>query len=151
MHPQDRISAPLGWAFQKDSELIECFNYHLQKMIEAGILDNELRKTTPTDNKDYRHKNKILYHWSIVPSLDLDLYITSRFFNSCKVTFSGIDEAITLDYHNVSFPFAILILGLCAALVQGAIEAATRASRKTFGIANTKFAAFDGTKYEIQA
>ena len=29
----------MAWAFQKNSELVECFNYHLQKMIEAGILD----------------------------------------------------------------------------------------------------------------
>ena len=29
----------MAWAFQRNSELVECFNYHLQKMIEAGILD----------------------------------------------------------------------------------------------------------------
>ena len=45
----------MGWAFQKDSELVECFNYNLQKMIEAGILNNELRKTRPQYNDDFRH------------------------------------------------------------------------------------------------
>ena len=61
--------------------------------------------------------------------------------------FSGIDDAITLDYHNVAFPFAILISGLCAAFVQVAIEAATRAIKKE----SPRKVTLEGVKYEIQA
>ena len=45
----------MGWAFQKDSELVDCFNYNLQKMFEAGIINNELRKTGAKYNEDFRY------------------------------------------------------------------------------------------------
>ena len=32
------MKAPFGWAFQKDSELVEMFNHHTQKMKERGTL-----------------------------------------------------------------------------------------------------------------
>ena len=36
---QERVFKPLAWGFQKDSELIGIFNYHLHKMHEAGMVD----------------------------------------------------------------------------------------------------------------
>ena len=42
--PQDGLGNPLAWAFQKDSEFVELFNYHIQKMDEGGLL-NQLQKT----------------------------------------------------------------------------------------------------------
>ena len=36
---QERVVKPLAWGFQKDSELIGIFNYHLHKMHEAGVID----------------------------------------------------------------------------------------------------------------
>ena len=50
---QDSINAPLGWAFQKESELAECFNYNLRKMDEAGILSLLLHKTKTKFNEDF--------------------------------------------------------------------------------------------------
>ena len=41
---QDGLGNPLAWAFQKDSEFVELFNYHIQKMDEGGLL-NQLQKT----------------------------------------------------------------------------------------------------------
>ena len=35
---QGKVKTPLCWAFQKDSELAEVFNYHLQKMRETGTM-----------------------------------------------------------------------------------------------------------------
>ena len=29
----------MAWAFQRDSEFVECFNHHLQKMSEGGLLN----------------------------------------------------------------------------------------------------------------
>ena len=42
--PQDGLRGPLAWAFQRDSEFVELFNYHFQKMDEGGLL-NQLQKT----------------------------------------------------------------------------------------------------------
>ena len=61
----------MGWAFQKDSELVECFNYNLQKMLEAGILNNELRKTGPKYNADFRQHNHAYALDLVAPSLQL--------------------------------------------------------------------------------
>ena len=38
------MKGPLAWAFQKDSEFVECFSYHLQKISEGGLL-NRLERT----------------------------------------------------------------------------------------------------------
>ena len=51
---QDSINAPLGWAFQKNSELVECFNYNLQKMDEVGILSFLLHKTKTKYSEEFR-------------------------------------------------------------------------------------------------
>ena len=32
------MKGPIAWAFQKDSEFVECFSYHLQKISEGGLL-----------------------------------------------------------------------------------------------------------------
>ena len=45
------------------------------------------------------------------------IHQTSNSFNS------GIDDAISLGYNNVAFPFLILIIGLVGALGQLAVEA----------------------------
>ena len=44
-------------------------------------------------------------------------------------TFSGIDDAISLGFDNVAFPFAILSAGLVVALMQVIIEALLRCSQ----------------------
>ena len=36
---QGSISEPSAWAFQKDSELVDLFDYHLHKMKEIGMRD----------------------------------------------------------------------------------------------------------------
>ena len=41
---QDGLKGPLAWAFQRDSEFVELFNYHFQKMDEGGLL-SQLQKT----------------------------------------------------------------------------------------------------------
>ena len=35
---QDGIKAHLGMAFQRNSQLLKCFNHHLFKMIESGVM-----------------------------------------------------------------------------------------------------------------
>ena len=54
---QDGLKGPLAWAFQKDSEFLECFNYHFQKMDEGGLLSH-LQKTIYTE-KTYEDKNDV--------------------------------------------------------------------------------------------
>ena len=34
---QEKVKDRISWAFQRDSELVECFNHNLLKMVEAGI------------------------------------------------------------------------------------------------------------------
>ena len=41
-------------SLQKNSEFRECFNYNLQKMIERGVINNELLRIGTKYNKDYR-------------------------------------------------------------------------------------------------
>jgi hypothetical protein len=41
----DSVTCQLGWAFQKNSEFTEFFNYHLFKLIEGGLMYH-VRKST---------------------------------------------------------------------------------------------------------
>ena len=36
--PQDGIKANLGMAFQRGSQLVECFNHHFLRMIQSGVM-----------------------------------------------------------------------------------------------------------------
>ena len=47
-----------------------------------------------------------------------------------QLTFSGISDAISLGFENVTFPFALLSVGLIAALVQVLIELLLRGLHK---------------------
>ena len=63
---QDSIKAPLAMSLQKDSEFRECFNYKLQKMIERGIINNELLRIGTKYNKDFRQARIYLDTLSII-------------------------------------------------------------------------------------
>ena len=41
---QDALSGPIAWAFQNNSEFVDCFNYHFRRMDEGGLL-SQLEKT----------------------------------------------------------------------------------------------------------
>ena len=49
----------MAWAFQRNSEFAECFNYHLQKMREAGLFDRLYSEYVDIKQKDtlIREKN----------------------------------------------------------------------------------------------
>ena len=56
------IRYPLAWAFQKDSEFIDLFDYHLQKMKEIGtidkyqcIIDDKVRRNKDASNMKEEH------------------------------------------------------------------------------------------------
>ena len=79
-------------------------------MIEGGIIDSELRKIGTKYNADFRQE-----------SLSIRLPQLNIIPLTCY-SFSGIDDALSLSFKNVTFAFAILAFGLIAALVQVVIE-----------------------------
>ena len=82
-------------------------------MIEGGIIDSELRKIGTKYNEDFRQETQ-----ARLPKFNIKFYT--------YYSFSGIDDALSLGYQNVSFPFAILAFGLITALVQIVIEVLLR-------------------------
>ena len=65
----------MAWAFQRNSELAECFNYHLQKMSEAGILDKLHSTYVDVKSKDELgeedNNSSLGYRTAAFPSLVL--------------------------------------------------------------------------------
>ena len=51
---QGKVKTPLCWAFQKDSELAEVFNYHLQKMRETGTMSYMRQQFNLNKKRDAR-------------------------------------------------------------------------------------------------
>ena len=41
---QEKTRQPLGWAFRKESELLQIFNYHLDKIRLSGVADRLQQK-----------------------------------------------------------------------------------------------------------
>lgn len=84
-----KMSSPfvthLGFTFQKNSELLPLFNYHLLKMLESGTIDKISRKWKENDKPD--------------GSRD----VTAE---------SSQQEALVLGYDNLLFPFLIIFAGV---------------------------------------
>ena len=71
--PQDGIKAPLGMAFQKDSQLVECFNHHFHRMIESGVM-SQINGRAETINEKFNSIDDAIvlsYENVIFPSLIL--------------------------------------------------------------------------------
>ena len=61
---QERIKDEVGFAFQKDSELVDIFNYYLKKTQENGImsiLEKKLGITSQPDKLDPIKENVLGY------------------------------------------------------------------------------------------
>ena len=43
---------PMAWAFQKESELLNIFNYYLEKMQQSGVIDRLRQKFIGDHNRD---------------------------------------------------------------------------------------------------
>ena len=48
---QGKVKTPFSWAFQKDSELADVFNHHLQKMKETGTMSRMRQEVVQNVNK----------------------------------------------------------------------------------------------------
>ena len=44
VHPGEFIKGDYGFTLQKDSHLTEMFNFHIEKMIESGLMDQLEKK-----------------------------------------------------------------------------------------------------------
>ena len=82
-------------------------------MIEGGIIDSELRKIGTKYNEDFRQETQ-----ARLPKFNIKSYT--------YWSFSGIDDALSLGYHNVAFAFAILAFGLITAILLIVIEVILR-------------------------
>ena len=70
---QDGIKAHLGMVFQKDSQLVECFNHHLHRMIQSGVM-SQINGRARSINKKFNSIDDVVvlsYENVIFPSLVL--------------------------------------------------------------------------------
>ena len=90
----------MGWAFNKDSELLQIINYNLDKMRQTGVT-RRLRKkflgNSNTDGAPYK---------------------------------TQAQDMTGIGYENVAFPFLSLLAGLCVALLQLGIEVVSMCKKK---------------------
>ena len=77
----------MAWAFQKDSQFVDCFNHHLRKIKEGGVISQIIDRTQEITKK-----------------------------------YNTVDDAVTLTYENVVFPYLIIIGGIIIAVCQSAME-----------------------------
>ena len=96
---QEAVRDSLRWGFQKDSELLELFNYHLQKIQESGVYRKIEEKMYYDLNEDDTEKEKYL----LEDAAETEDYV--------------------LGYKNVAIPFSVLQVGLLVSLLQLGIEA----------------------------
>ncbi len=96
---EERIEGQLAFAFQKDSEIKEIFDYHVLKMKQSGVMKK-------LDNK-WSHKSK--------PS---DL--SSHYFPQA---------AVNLGYENLFFPALIILFGIFSGLVVLLYEVLAKSKR----------------------
>ena len=89
-----------AWAFQRESELLPMFNYHLDKMQQTGVIDR-------------------LHHKFVEDSTE-DEYASKE----------QVQEMTGVGHESVAFPFSILLAGLCVAFMQLGIEVATICKKK---------------------
>ena len=70
---QDGIKAHLGMAFQKDSQLVECFNHHLHRMIQNGAMSHIKGRARSNNRKFKRIDDAVMLSYKnvIFPSLVL--------------------------------------------------------------------------------
>ena len=70
---QDGIKAHLGMAFQRNSQLLECFNHHLLKMIQSGVMSQINDRAEAINDKFNRIDDAIVlsYRNVIFPTLIL--------------------------------------------------------------------------------
>ena len=67
------MKSPLGWSFHKNSQLVDCFNYYLQQMIQTGIMSQILARTD-TKNEEFNTISdavQLSYENVLFPSLIL--------------------------------------------------------------------------------
>ena len=81
------MKAPLAWAFQKDSQFVDCFNYHLRKIKESGVITQIVVRTQEINEK-----------------------------------YNTVDDAFTLTFENVVFPYLIMVAGVITSVCQSAME-----------------------------
>ena len=70
---QDGIKAHLGMTFQKDSQLVDCFNHHLHRMIQNGVM-SQIKGRARSDNRKFNSIDDAVmlsYENVIFPSLVL--------------------------------------------------------------------------------
>ena len=84
---RDTITSQLGFAFQKNSEFRDLFNYHLIKITQSGML-------------------KLLMSKWLLDRRPADY--SGRIF---------LDDSMSLGYENLFFPMTIMMVGLAAALI----------------------------------
>ena len=85
----------MAWAFQRDSELLQIFNYYLDKMQQTGVIDRLRQEFIGGHNRD------------------------------TDVSVIQMQNINSLGYENVVVLFLALLTGLCVALFQLGIETAT--------------------------
>ena len=84
----------MAWAFQKESELLPIFNYHLEKLQQTGVMERLRQKMMqyPVGNTDASNIQ--------------------------------VQDSNGLGYEHVAFPFLALLFGLCLAFMQLGAETA---------------------------
>ena len=96
---REATTSQLAFAFQKDSELRDLFNYHLIKITQSGMLKQQMSKwltdSRPQDN-------------------------TERIFQ---------DDPLSLGYENLLFPMTIMMLGMAGATLIFILEQTCRDKR----------------------
>ena len=98
-YTQEAVRDSLRWGFQKDSEVLELFNYHLQKIQESGV---------------YRRLEQKMYYDLNEDDTEKEDYILED---------AAEFEDYVLSYKNVAIPFSVLQIGLLVSLLQLGLEA----------------------------
>ena len=97
---QEKMRLPLGWALRKESELLQIFNYHLDKMRLTGVTD--------------RLQEKFLGEVSIDDTASK----------------SQVQDLTGLRYEDVMFPFLALLTGIFMASLQFGVETVVKCKKK---------------------
>ena len=98
----DTIYGTVCWAFAKDSEFVELFNYHLHKLDESGFIARKAFGDfgnlifLSTDREYFLRRT--WKNWTYKPA--------EQFW---------VSEAIVLGYNNTLFPFLCLCAGILSA------------------------------------